>query len=155
MNENNCSNQKELDCDVTFSEAFQMINKLSTKLKDFKEKEIKNLLPSLSISQIMILRHLWKEGEAPFKIIAKECNCPASTVTGLVDALEDAKLVTRIDHPKDRRSKLVAITQKGKNLEDSVNSIENSINTCCTGFTQSELSNLVYLLKKLHDTLNL
>jgi DNA-binding MarR family transcriptional regulator len=48
--------------------------------------------------------------------------CDASTVTGLIDRLETRKLVTRANHPTDRRVKLLTLTDEGSTLRDAIRS---------------------------------
>jgi DNA-binding MarR family transcriptional regulator len=48
--------------------------------------------------------------------------CDASTVTGLIDRLEARELVTRANHPTDRRVKLLTLTEKGSTLRDAIRS---------------------------------
>jgi DNA-binding MarR family transcriptional regulator len=48
--------------------------------------------------------------------------CDASTVTGLIDRLEARKLVTRANHPTDRRVKLLTLTDEGSMLRDAIRS---------------------------------
>ena len=46
--------------------------------------------------------------------------CDASTVTGLVDRLEARQLITRANHPTDRRVKLLALTDEGAELREKI-----------------------------------
>jgi DNA-binding MarR family transcriptional regulator len=43
-----------------------------------------------------------------------------SDITGIVDRLEKSGYVKRVPHPKDRRIKLLSITEKGKKLINKV-----------------------------------
>jgi DNA-binding MarR family transcriptional regulator len=46
--------------------------------------------------------------------------CDASTVTGLIDRLEARSLVERINHPTDRRVKLLKLTDEGTQIRDAI-----------------------------------
>jgi len=46
--------------------------------------------------------------------------CDASTVTGLVDRMEARQLITRSNHPTDRRVKLLALTDEGLKIKESI-----------------------------------
>jgi len=46
--------------------------------------------------------------------------CDASTVTGLVDRMEARQLITRSNHPTDRRVKLLALTEEGLKIKESI-----------------------------------
>ncbi len=50
--------------------------------------------------------------------IARALGCDPSNVTLIVDKLEQAGLVTRQAHPDDRRSRVLALTDTGKDLRE-------------------------------------
>lgn len=52
----------------------------------------------------------------PMNSFCKIFNCDPSNVTGLVDGLEQKKLVSRYEAPEDRRLKMVKLETKGKRL---------------------------------------
>jgi len=52
--------------------------------------------------------------------------CDASTVTGLIDRLEARNLVTRQNHPTDRRVKLLTLSDEGIRIRDAIRA-ENEI----------------------------
>jgi MarR family transcriptional regulator, organic hydroperoxide resistance regulator len=51
--------------------------------------------------------------EAPMSQLAETLYCDASNVTAIVDRLEARGLIERRDNPRDRRVKLIALTDKG------------------------------------------
>ena len=53
------------------------------------------------------------EGGRTMRSLAEEWRCDASTVTWIVDRLEQRGLAERRPHPTDRRSRLVALTPAG------------------------------------------
>jgi DNA-binding MarR family transcriptional regulator len=46
--------------------------------------------------------------------LAELSHCTRATVTGLLDTLEKDELVTRVDHPEDRRMYSVQLTARGR-----------------------------------------
>ena len=76
------------------------------------------------------------------------------TMTGIVDTLEKKGLVTRQPNPEDRRSLLVALTEKGKALEDSTPDLEIIYAKCCVGLSAEEFRQLGLLLEKLDQSLD-
>jgi DNA-binding MarR family transcriptional regulator len=48
--------------------------------------------------------------------LAEDLDVRLSTMTGVIDQLEEKGLVERIDHPHDRRSLRVRLTAKGRKL---------------------------------------
>jgi len=58
--------------------------------------------------------------ELPMSAVAERLFCDASNVTGMVDRLEARGLLERRDDPRDRRVKLIAITDEGALLREQV-----------------------------------
>lgn len=52
--------------------------------------------------------------------LGTELGIDKATIVKIIDKLEDQKLVKRVVDPKDRRSKLVSLTEKGKKFLEKV-----------------------------------
>ena len=70
----------------------------------------------LTVSHSYCLRLLYFLGPRTMGELAASLEVKLSTMTGVVDQLEDKGLVARIGHPDDRRSLQVALTTKGRRL---------------------------------------
>ncbi|MFX1497658.1 MAG: MarR family winged helix-turn-helix transcriptional regulator [Promethearchaeota archaeon] len=148
MTENNF--EKE-DCKIiNFNEVFHLINLINKKYEKLQRKIIQD--ENLTPAQYSILQQLWESDSKPFKDLASECCCSQSTITGIVDTMEKNKLVNRKANPKDRRSILVVLTNKGKNIENETPPIETILKSCCGGLKVEEIEHLIILLKKLSSS---
>ena len=58
--------------------------------------------------------------EIPMSQVAEQCGCDASNITGIVDRLESRGLIERRDSPRDRRVKLIALTDAGAEIHHQV-----------------------------------
>jgi DNA-binding MarR family transcriptional regulator len=67
----------------------------------------------LSPMGLKLLYTLEPGAESPMSQLAGHLFCDASNVTGLVDRLEARGLIERRDNPRDRRVKLIALTEAG------------------------------------------
>ena len=67
----------------------------------------------LTASRAEVIYVLARDGDLVQRALAKALNCTPRHVTGLVDQLEDAGLVQRRPHPRDRRAISVALTEEG------------------------------------------
>jgi DNA-binding MarR family transcriptional regulator len=67
----------------------------------------------LSPPQVMALRQLDPDEPKPMSELAAALRCDNSNVTGIVDRLEDRGLVERRPGERDRRVKMLAITERG------------------------------------------
>ena len=71
---------------------------------------------TLTVSQSYCLRTLYFNRARTMGELAAELQVRLSTITGVVDQLEERKLVERKDNPEDRRSLQVVLTPKGRKL---------------------------------------
>jgi DNA-binding MarR family transcriptional regulator len=148
-NSENCKDTPCLSEDA--ADVFELISKINKKYEKLQRKNIQEL--NLTPTQHLILRELWTVDGRPFKELADSCDCTRSTITGVVDTMEEHKLVTRENNPKDRRSTLVKLTEKGKKLKNATPPIESMVNGCCPGINQEEIETLSELLQKLLNSL--
>jgi DNA-binding MarR family transcriptional regulator len=72
----------------------------------------------LSPPQVMALRHLDPAEPKPMSELAQALRCDNSNVTGIVDRLEDRGLVERRAAERDRRVKMLTITERGAEVRD-------------------------------------
>lgn len=69
---------------------------------------------NLTLPQFHLLGCLYITNEPqPMSSLAHVMSCDASNVTGLIDRMVAVGLVERVEHPKDRRVKLIRITNEG------------------------------------------
>src|SRR5262245_53053130 len=71
------------------------------------------LYRDLTVSQSYVLRRLYLQGPRTMGELAHDLDVRLSTMTGIVDQLEEKSLVERLDHPNDRRSVQVRVAPKG------------------------------------------
>lgn len=67
----------------------------------------------LSPMQVTVLRLLEPGSPLSMRTVATRLCCDASNVTGIVDRLEERGLVARQASPKDRRLKMLVVTESG------------------------------------------
>ncbi len=73
----------------------------------------------LTPPQAISLRKLL-DGPMPMGAVAEVLSCDASTLTGIADRLEERHLIQRQVDPADRRVKLLALTEEGRQLVESI-----------------------------------
>ena len=74
------------------------------------------LYGALTVSQSYCLRILYFQGPRAMGELAADLDVRLSTMTGVIDQLEEKGLVERVDHPDDRRSLRVKLTARGRKL---------------------------------------
>jgi DNA-binding MarR family transcriptional regulator len=107
----------------------------------------------LTPSQYNILRILRGEGKPmPCLEIAQRTITVVPGITGLIDRLEEAKLVSRQRSEEDRRVVNVSLTQAGQEvlarLEEPVNDLHAKL---LNHFAPEELAELIRLLEKVRQ----
>ena len=91
-----------------------ILNEIAT-LYQFRDAN-KRLYGTLTVSQSYCLRILYFQGARTMSQLAAELRVRLSTITGVIDQLEEKELVERVDHPEDRRSLHVRLTAQGRKL---------------------------------------
>lgn len=70
----------------------------------------------LGRSDFAVLEVLLHKGPQPVNIIGKKVLLTSGSITAAVDRLESRKLLRRTADPKDRRSRIVQLTERGRHL---------------------------------------
>lgn len=115
------------------------------------KRELHNKLTQNGITwpQFHALYHIDDEG-IPSHELAKELNCNASNMTGLIDRMEQNKWVYRVHCKDDRRVWLIKLTEEGKRLkEELIPKHQKNIEERMRALNQEELITLKSLLNKL------
>src|SRR3954454_17109129 len=74
----------------------------------------------LSPPQVMALRQLDPDEPNPMSELALALRCANPNVAGIVDRLEDRGLVERRPGERDRRVKMLTITERGAQIRDAL-----------------------------------
>ena len=110
---------------------------------------------NLSKGRFQILANLKRnDGLAAPAELAEVCGVTRATVTGLVDTLEAAGLVERVQDSHDRRSVQVKLTPAGeRHLDEMLPDHFHRVSTLMSGLTQAERDTLMGLLAKIEAQL--
>ncbi|WP_158634137.1 MarR family winged helix-turn-helix transcriptional regulator [Amycolatopsis sp. WAC 04169] len=90
-----------------FDKAFEVAARLSEAMRIALAER------GLTPSRAEVIYVLARDGEVVQRALADALRCTPRHVTGLVDQLEEAGLVCRRPHPRDRRATSVALTDEG------------------------------------------
>ncbi|MCW7480347.1 MarR family winged helix-turn-helix transcriptional regulator [Leptospira kanakyensis] len=116
--------------------------------KEFEKEGIKDLVPAhggvlyaLGISNGMTMSEL-----------AKVLDRTNSTVTALLDKMEDLKYIKRIQSNEDERVFTAVLTAKGKTAREAVIRASNTTNqTLYNGLNPNERQTFIKLLERIHS----
>ncbi|MEX2981702.1 MarR family winged helix-turn-helix transcriptional regulator [Streptomyces sp. C36] len=103
---------------------------------------------SLTGAQARVLALLSRE-PMPMRRIAQKLKCEPSNVTGIVDRLEGRGLVERRPDPDDRRVKLAAATEDGRETAGRLRASLNFAREPLAGLSTEERTTLRDLLRRM------
>ncbi len=104
----------------------------------------------LMVSHGNILVRLYEDDKQPMTKIAKDIGKCKSTLTVLVNKLEKAGFVERVSDDSDTRIKKLALTDEGRNFQESFWKISDCLNNgLWTGFTEDEQEMFAALMEKM------
>ena len=99
--------------------------------------------------EALVLLSFSRRGSLPLSVVGQRLQVHPTSVTNTVDRLEAQGLVRRVPHPTDRRTTLAEITDAGREVVAQATVELNHKVFAATGLTQTDLSDLFRLLRKL------
>ena len=105
------------------------------------EKMLKDSgVDAFSGAQGRILYVLWENGTLSVSQICKLTSLANSTMTVMLDQMEDRKLITRVRNEKNRKQILVTLTEKARMYKKEYDNISDKMNSLTyKGFSEEEL----------------
>lgn len=111
-------------------------------------------IDSFNGAQGRILYVLWQNDEISISNLSAQTSLANTTLTAMLDRMESLGLVVRKPDPKDRRNRLIALTEKAKSLQDDYDRISQQMNELYyTGFTESEILQFESYLQRVLNNL--
>jgi len=113
----------------------------------FREKLIPH---NLTPPQFAVLAHLWKkDGQSQIQL-GTALEMDRTTISGVIDRLENQGLVNRRHHPEDRRVFMIHLTEAGKELEHTLPRLSLEANAkVAANLSAKEKETLMILLEKM------
>jgi len=109
-------------------------------------------LTDLNPAQGRIMFVLWREDKISIHELSKRTLLSKSTLTSMLDRLEQTGFIKRVPSKKDRREILIQLTEKNKLLQEKyVDVSKNMTKIYYNDFTVEEINNFE---NKLHKILN-
>jgi DNA-binding MarR family transcriptional regulator len=128
---------------------------LIAKIHQVSRRIFAKILKRYSIDQInpaqgRILFALWNKDEIPISELAKNTQLSKSTLTSMLDRLEKAGHITRIRPKEDRRTIMIKLTEKDKNLQKAYSKVSDEmINIFYREFSHEEINEFEGYLKRI------
>lgn len=91
-------------------------------------------------AQGRILYVLWQSDEISISSLSSQTSLANTTLTSMLDRMENSGLIIRKPDPNDRRNRLIALTDKAKALQGDYEKISQRMSELYyMGFTESEV----------------
>ena len=111
-------------------------------------------IDSFNGAQGRILYVLWQNDEISISTLSAQTSLANTTLTAMLDRMENLDLIVRKPDPKDRRNRLIALTEKAKSLQDDYDRISQQMNELYyTGFTEMEIVQFESYLQRVLNNL--
>lgn len=111
-------------------------------------------IDSFNGAQGRILYVLWQKDDISISSLSAQTSLANTTLTAMLDRMENIGLIVRKPDPKDRRNRLIALTEKAKSLQDDYTRISQQMNEIYyTGFTETEIMQFESYLQRILNNL--
>lgn len=138
--------------DIQGGNLVSQIKRLSDRI--FERILAEQNIDAFSGAQGRILYVLWQEEHISFTELADRTGLAATTLTGMVDRMEEAGLVRRIPDQSDRRKTLLTLTAKAWKLQQTYTAVSDRMTSIFyAGFTEGEIRKSEELLGRVHENL--
>ena len=105
-------------------------------------------------AQGRILYVLWQEEFISLKELSDRSGLATTTLTSMIDRMEESGLVCRTVDRRDRRKTLLALTERAKSLrQDYMDLSERMTGIFYAGFTEDEIRQCEETLVRIHENL--
>mgnify|MGYP001500459819 FL=1 len=124
---------------------------LNRALQSIQKKVVKDIKRyGLNLTEFAVLELLYNKGNQPIQRIGKKVLLASSSITYVVDRLEEKNYIKRRACPNDRRVIYAQLTDEGKELmEKTFPEHEQAISKIFGGLSIEEKKELINQLKKL------
>ena len=106
----------------------------------------------LTPPQFGLLAFLWQQDGMTQVELSEKGQIDRTTIGGLIDRLEKTGLVERRQHPQDRRSYKIHLTERGKELEGPLTECaDRTLKKFTKGLNEQEVGELRHMLEILRE----
>lgn len=128
--------------------SFVGLNRTLDYLEQIVREDIKQY--GLNVTEFAVLELLYNKGDQPIQRIRQRVLIASSSISYVVDKLEEKGCVARVKDPQDKRIYNATLTDKGRTLMDQIfPQHAQALTQTFAVLTEEELASLQHILKKL------
>jgi len=119
------------------------------------DKKLKNYgINDLNNAQGRIIFSLWQKDNIPIADLARQTALGKTTLTSMLDRLEQSGHIVRIPDRKDKRKTIVSLTDKSKSLKDSYAAVSQEMTALFyKGIPERQIDDFEIILKAILSNL--
>lgn len=128
---------------------------LISKIKYLNDRVFEKILAEEGVeafngTQGRILYILWDKDKVPIKIISKETGLAITSLTTILENMENDGLIDRIKDENDKRQTMISLTKKARNLSKNYNNVSKKMNKIFyKDFTKEQINVMEEGLEKI------
>ncbi|EDM37528.1 putative MarR-family transcriptional regulator [Pedobacter sp. BAL39] len=127
---------------------------LRTFMRQYIQEKIKEAKIDITFEMLEVMSLLWKEDGINQQEIADHILKDKSSMTYLIDNLVKRELVLRTEDEKDRRNRLILLTNEGRELKNTLQPwLEEVYSIATADLDAVDLKRAVLTLEKMIDSL--
>lgn len=128
---------------------------LITQIKQIGGRIFEKLLVKAGVEEFngaqgRILYILWQDDDIPIVELSRKTGLAKTTLTSMLERMENTDLIMRIPDPSDKRKILVSLTDTARKLSDEYNKISQEMNNFYySGFSENEIVTFENTLQRI------
>lgn len=132
---------------------------LITQIKQIGGRIFEKLLVKAGVEEFngaqgRILYILWQDDDIPIVELSRKTGLAKTTLTSMLERMENTDLIMRIRDPSDKRKILVSLTDTARKLSDEYNKISQEMNNFYySGFSENEIVSFENTLQRILSNL--
>ena len=121
---------------------------LVSKIKQLGDRIFEKILSTKNVdafngAQGRILYVLWQEDGIPIKAISERCGLAITSLTTMLERMENQELILRVPSESDRRKTLLYLTEKAHALKDEYDTVSDQMSKIYyKGFVEEEVQHV-------------
>ncbi len=137
-----------------YSQYSFILDRTARRVKQYAQTSFLQNAFDLTIDQWSILKILYNEDAIPHKELAEKSGKDQPTLTRIVDIIIKKQLVERIEHPQDRRSLHIRLTDAGKKKVEELSPAVTDIRMkAWENLSDEDFNNFTRILNTIYNNL--
>ncbi len=133
-----------------------LLDRTARRVKQYAKQRFRELGWTITVDQWAVIKQLYDKGELNQRELAELTFKDHPTMTRIIDLLSTKELILRKPHPEDRRSFIIALTNKGEELvKDCLPEVQSIRMKAWENLSESDFKEFKRILDSIYDNLSL